>query len=181
MISFTVDIANSAEYDVAFLMSWARSYCSAYFWPYFMLTTFWLFAFYFKEPDCDVNCAAGKGAEVNLVAATRQRILQLLSSIGIVELNEFESIYRDLFGDNYSCPMGKSHVLKTCLRQHFIDDISLIGKNVEKKICLKQNTTTTQIRENIQETSNNLVCTLLFKWHYNCDSYKFLRFIVVNL
>ena len=92
-----------------------------------------------KEPESSVRDGDMKGSETDIFRVTRDRVVLLVSSLEIVELNDFQSIYREKFGDDYTCPAGKTHCLRKCLRQHFYE-LALFGKNHEKKIRLSQST-----------------------------------------
>ena len=55
-----------------------------------------------------------------------------------METTEASSRYRELYGENYTCPYGRRHGLKTCLRHHLCETIDVIGKGSKAKIHVKQ-------------------------------------------
>ena len=119
------------------------------------------FTSFLKEPEISMRNGDTKGSEKDNFRVTRDRVVLLVSSLEIVELNDFKSLYREKFGDDYTCPAGKEHCLRKCLRQHFYE-LYLFGNNARKKISLSQDIVLKTANDN-QELSNEQVSLLLAK------------------
>ena len=90
-----------------------------------------------------------------VIEAAKQRLLKLVS-LGPVDLVYAPLYYRKLYKEDYTCPLGSKHGLKSCLKGHLSSHIEIYGQNPEKKIRAKQD----QILKtggDIRELSNNQV------------------------
>ena len=90
-----------------------------------------------KESQSGVRHADMKDSEKGLSKVIRDHVLLLVSSLGVVKLTEFKSIYKKLYGNSYTCPVGIAHGLQKCLKEHFAE-LSIFGTKDMKKTSLRK-------------------------------------------
>ena len=113
------------------------------------------FASLLKEPNTDVELVGIEPVDKELHRVSKQRILQLISQ-GIENAVQLDLHYKAKYKENFVCPFGRKHGLRTCLRHHFSEDISVIGRGLKSKIYVTHGATVQQA-EDTQDLFNEQV------------------------
>ena len=100
-----------------------------------------------------------KFAKEDLVEVAKQRLLKLVS-LGPVHLEYSPLYYRQLYKEDYTCPLGSKHGLKSCVRVHLSRYIETYGKKLGKKIRARQDQIL-KTEGGIQEPTNKQVSSVV--------------------
>ena len=90
-------------------------------------------SFFFKLPTYDAECLDVESFKEDLIEVAKQRLLKLIS-LGTVDLEYAPLYYRELYKEDYTCPLGRKHGLRTCLKLHLSRYIEIYGQKPEQKI-----------------------------------------------
>ena len=74
----------------------------------------------------------------DVIGVAKQRLLKLVS-LGPVDLEYAPLYYRELYKEDYTCPLGRKHSLKACVKAHLFRYIETYGKKPEQKIRTRHN------------------------------------------
>ena len=113
-----------------------------------------------KEPNTDVAFIDVELMDTELYRVSKQRLIQLISQ-GIEDPRELLLRYEEEFKENFVCPFGRKHGLRTCLKHHFSEDISVRGKGLKSRVYVTHGATVQQAEDTQDLVNKQVRCLYL--------------------